>query len=133
MTHVEKTLKKLNAQFLKGLHAKMKAKGAGSLTEGITSKLTNNGFEVFATPAAKYASTGRKSGKMPSVKSLEPWAKKHSIPLKALYPIARSIGRKGTKGKHYLEDTDDLINNIQKQIADAAVEDVKEAIPNTKK
>ncbi len=133
MTHTDKKIKELNISFLKGLHSKMKQKGAGSLTKEVSTKLSKDGFKVFSTPAAKYASTGRKAGKMPSIKSLEPWAKKHSIPLKSLYPIARSIGKHGTKGKHYLDDIDDLTKDIQEQIADAAVEDVKEAIPNIKK
>jgi HK97 gp10 family phage protein len=55
------------------------------------------------TPEAQYAifaHDGRKPGKMPPIEAVESWANRRGA---NPYMVARAIGRKGTKGKKFME------------------------------
>lgn len=62
----------------------------------------------FGGQAADYAPVmefGRRPGaKPPPVEPIREWARRHGLPEKAAFPIARSIGRKGIRGHHMLEN-----------------------------
>ena len=45
---------------------------------------------------------GRRPGKMPPVAAIAKWATRHGITTPA-FVLARAIGRRGTKGLHYME------------------------------
>lgn len=60
-------------------------------------------MKIVVKPTAKYAlfaHEGRRAGKMPPVSAVERWSQR-----KGLDPflVARSIGRKGTKGKPFMD------------------------------
>lgn len=129
---VDKAINEIERDMLESIHKSMDKKGAKSLKKDIIVKKSNNGFAILATNAVIFADKGRKPGKMPSVKSLKPWAKKHGIPLKALYPIAKSIGKDGTKGKHFLGVIDKHIDKATDKIGDAFEQDLVNKIKDTK-
>ncbi len=84
--------------------AKRTPSGSGDLRRGIRQKLAWQGNTVAlvtynAEPYASRVEAGRKPGSPPHPgdPALREWAKRRGIPAAALYPIARRIGRRGTK------------------------------------
>ena len=59
---------------------------------------------VFTTVGyGLYVERGRKPGRMPPLRRLQPWARRAGV-LEFLYPIARKIGREGTEGHFAMRD-----------------------------
>lgn len=114
---LEKDIKKIKKEALDTIHKSMDSSGAGGLKEQISIDITKNGFTILATDAVVFANSGRKPGKMPYSEWLKPWAEKRSIPLTALYPIARKIGQDGTKGKFFLNVLDKVFENAEEKLA----------------
>lgn len=79
----------------RSLVSKDTGRTGGSITHLITGSGANLTSKIGPSVAtAIYLEKGRKPGKMPPVKAIEPWARRHGI---NPYMLARSIGRKGTK------------------------------------
>lgn len=80
----------------------------GNLRRTITHRVDRAPIPLFAEVGtnAKYARVvhdGRRAGApMPPSSALAGWARRHSIPKGSLYVLARSIGRKGIKGRPFL-------------------------------
>lgn len=70
----------------------------------IATTITGGGASLTAStgPRSKqayYADQGRRPGKPPPISAIEPWARAKGIDP---FVLARSIGRKGTKGKRFV-------------------------------
>jgi hypothetical protein len=73
---------------------------AGSITHAITGGGANLTSKIGPSVAyGLYAEKGRRPGKMPPIAAIAPWARRHGIDP---FVLARSIARKGTKGKPYM-------------------------------
>lgn len=66
-----------------------------------------------SSPHAYYADQGRRPGKQPPIAAIEPWATAHGI---NAFVLARSIGRKGTRGKPFVAPS--LSQNLSKIVAE---------------
>jgi hypothetical protein len=80
-------------------------KDTGRLAGSITHKISGGGANLQSKigPSVAYglfAEKGRKAGTPPPVSAVRGWAVRHGI---NPYVLARAIGRKGTKGKPYME------------------------------
>lgn len=74
-------------------------------------------------PSAKqayFAEHGRAPGRPPPIAAIEPWATAHGI---NAFVLAKSIGRKGTKGKAFVAPS--LSQNLSKIVAEFAAVGVK--------
>lgn len=58
--------------------------------------------EVVAVGYHRWAEKGRRRGKMPPLAAIVEWVRVKGLPERAAYPIARKIGREGTKGHPHL-------------------------------
>lgn len=72
--------------------------------QSISTRITGGGASLSADigPRSKhawYAEHGRKPGRPPPIAAIEPWARAKGIDP---FVLARSIGRKGTKGKEFV-------------------------------
>lgn len=86
----------------------------------------------------KYANYGRGPGKMPPINVIEDWIIKRrivprsdgSVPItnrSLAFLIARKIGREGTKGSHFLEQSiEETQNYFEDKIVDAIVKDISD-------
>lgn len=73
----------------------------GTLQSVIRLSRSNLRYRVYPeSDYAVYAHDGRKPGKQPPVEAVESWARRKGIDP---FLVARAIGRKGTKGKPFLE------------------------------
>lgn len=83
------------------------------LPSGITARIVGVG-EIRITPAKAYwMQHGRGAGKQPPLDDIAQWCRDRHIPSEAAYPIARKIGREGTRGKEvYLEAVKDTAVDI---------------------
>lgn len=72
----------------------------GSITHAITGGGANLTSKIGPSVAyGLYAEKGRGPGRMPPVAAIEGWARRHGM---NPFALARSIARKGTKGKPYM-------------------------------
>lgn len=76
----------------------------GKLRDSITSTVSVSGglviLQIEAAPHYKFVRDGRKAGsKMPPVSNIERWCTVKGIDVKAAWPIAISIAKKGIKPK----------------------------------
>lgn len=124
----KKIIKKLKDDFLKTIHKSMDKKGASSLKSKITITSSANGVSVIAEKSAFFADKGRKAGKMPYSEDLKPWAKKRNIEDRALFPIARKIGRDGVEGKHFLDVVPKAIEVYMKGYSDTLFKELTNKI-----
>lgn len=129
---IEKVLKEIGNDVIETVHDKMDETGAGSLKKQISIKLTKNGFVILSTKLIDYVNYGRRPGKMPYSEWLKPWAKKRSIPLSALFPIARKIGKDGTKGKFFLDVLDKAFDRAEDKLANILEKEVADEIKEKK-
>lgn len=84
----------------RGLAGKATGRNAGSIHYVISGGGANLMSKIGPSTAyGYYAEKGRKPGKMPPIASIASWANSKGIDP---YVLARSIGRKGTKGKPYM-------------------------------
>jgi hypothetical protein len=74
----------------------------GRLQNSITHSISGNGLEGKVGPSVAYGlyvEMGRRPGKMPPLKAVEGWARRHGI---NPFLVARAIGRKGIKAQPFL-------------------------------
>lgn len=81
----------------------------GKLRDSISSDVTTDGSVVSLTVSAadhlRFVELGRKRGKFPPLEAIRRWTQAKGIPVRAAFPIARSIAEKGIAPKHVLRDT----------------------------
>ena len=56
---------------------------------------------VYEEDYGKYVDSGRPQGKQPPLESIKAWCRVKGIPERAAFPIARKIGRIGTRPANY--------------------------------
>lgn len=84
----------------RSLAGKDTGRNAGSITHRISGSGANLTSRIGPSTAYGYfAEKGRRPGKMPPVSAVEGWARRKGIDP---FVLARSIARKGTKGKPYM-------------------------------
>lgn len=103
-------------------------------------KILNNKYEiVFTLPDYwKWVENGRKPGKMPPINSIMKWVRKKNIPIKTTlkqtaFVIARSIGKKGIKGKHYLKKSKEQLPDFKTGLIEAIKKDIQVTIKTSLK
>lgn len=89
---------------IEGTARSLAPKDTGRLAGSITHAITGGGANLTSTigPSVAYglyAEKGRRAGKMPPIAAIAPWARRHGIDP---FVLARSIARKGTKGRPYM-------------------------------
>lgn len=84
----------------RSLAGKDTGRNAGSITHAISGGGANLTSKIGPSTAyGYYAEKGRKPGRMPPIAAIEGWARRKGIDP---FVLARSIARKGTKGKPYM-------------------------------
>ena len=56
---------------------------------------------IYKEDYGKYVDSGRPAGKQPPLDKIKEWCRVKGIPVKAAFPIARKIGRIGTRPSNY--------------------------------
>lgn len=107
-----------------------------NLKNNIKKTVSDGVLEISMPGYALYVNDGRKPGsKMPPATPIKEWMERKSIPLSALYPIRRKIGRDGIKPRpffHYFTDNlDKLVNDIADAFADDTEAIIKTEVTRT--
>lgn len=89
---------------IEGTARTLAPKDTGRLAGSITHTITGGGANLTARigPSVAYGlyvEKGRRPGRMPPVKAVESWARRHGA---NPFLVARAIGRRGTKPRPYL-------------------------------
>jgi hypothetical protein len=85
--------------------AKAKApKDTGALRKSINFKASHTGLRLFSPlHYARYVELGRRAGARPPPPNvLHSWLRRHGIPVRAAYVVARAIGRRGLEGRFFM-------------------------------
>lgn len=88
-------------------------------------------------PYWKWIEEGRKPGKMPPINSIINWIRKKNIPIRntlkqTAFVIARSIGKKGIKGKFYMKNSKQELPDFKTGLIKALKKDINKSIKNIK-
>jgi hypothetical protein len=102
---------------IEGTARSLAPKDTGRLAGSITHAITGGGANLTSriAPSVNYglwAEKGRGPGKPPPVAAIAPWARRHGMDP---YILARSIGRKGTRGKPFMRPAFD--SNVSRVIS----------------
>ena len=78
----------------------------------------------------KYVDEGRRPGKIPRIGKLKKWAAIKGIPEKAVFAIAKKIGRFGVKPKNIIKDmiSHNTLSDDDNKLAEAFKADVEQFI-----
>jgi hypothetical protein len=74
-----------------------------SLRTEVKESLDEIQFLIYEEDYGKYLDSGRPQGKQPPFEKIEAWCRSKGIPERAAYPIARRIGRIGTRPTNYFK------------------------------
>lgn len=103
----------------------------GKLRDSISSSVEQDGSIVRLTIEAdehfRFVELGRKpGGKMPPLVAVQKWCIAKGIPVKAAFPIAKSISKKGITPKHILKGVLEVsLSGIEQRIKKAFGESIK--------
>lgn len=102
----------------------------GTLRASIHTAFSDNGMAVVVGPPesmqAIVMEKGRRAGsRMPPVNVIELWALRHGYPRGMGFVIARSIARKGIKGRGYMEQARVVAYQRLEQLLDEMLRDSK--------
>jgi hypothetical protein len=102
---------------------------SGNLINSLSYQITFNGDNLdieFQMPQyGEFVDAGRRPGKQPPLSSISQWAQIRGIPQKAVFPIARKIGREGIKPTPFFQTSiDNNIDLLVSQLEDAMVKDI---------
>ena len=89
----------------------------------VTATKTGVLIESHFPDYAYFVEHGRKPGKQPPISSLTAWCARHGMRGKE-YPLARSIGKHGTTGKHFLTPLQRMVDMLRKTIPSAVIKDM---------
>lgn len=100
-----RTAMQAGSLLIEGTARGLAPKDTGRLAGSITHQITGGGANLTSKigPSVAYglfAEKGRGAGTPPPVSAVRGWATRHGM---NPYALARAIGRKGTKGKPYME------------------------------
>lgn len=100
-----RTAMQAGSLLIEGTARGLAPKDTGRLAGSITHKISGGGANLQSRigPSVAYgpfAEKGRRAGTPPPVGAVRGWATRHGM---NPYVLARAIGRKGTKGKPYME------------------------------
>lgn len=89
---------------LKATQQELAPRFSSETVNSIATTITGGGANLTASTGPRnahgyYADQGRRPGKPPPISAIEPWARAKGIDP---FVLARSIGRKGTKGKRFV-------------------------------
>ena len=126
---LEIALNQFGYDLVKALATELRAQGkssTGELINSLQNKLINTGpnqieVDILSEDYLEVIDKGRKPGKQPPIAEIKKWAQIKGIDSKYVYPIAKSIGKKGIKATNII----DKVISANKQrylqiIADAA-------------
>lgn len=71
-------------------------------------------IETHFPDYAYFVEYGRKAGKKPPIKPIRDWCYLHNLPEGVEWHIQAQIGKRGTKGKHFLEPLHRMLEMVQK-------------------
>ena len=91
----------------------------GLLINSLIAKLEDNGVVIEFEGYGKYVSDGRGPGRQPPTEDIADWCAVKGIPVEAAYPIARSIGQKGSPGDGWIDSIMESIDELSAQLAEA--------------
>lgn len=96
-----------------------------NLKDNITSEVKDAELTVTMPYYATFIDKGRRKGApMPPAAPILEWMKKKSIPLSALYPIRRKIGRDGIEARPFFHFFTDNLSKLYTDVATALEDDV---------
>lgn len=89
---------------VEGAARSLAPKDTGRLAGSITHQISGSGASLTSRigPSVAYGlyvERGRRPGKPPPIKAIEPWARRHGV---NPFLVARAIGRRGTKARPFL-------------------------------
>lgn len=92
------------SKLVEGTQRELAPRFTGETVNSVATTITGGGAALTAnigprSPHARWAIKGRPPGKQPPIAAIEPWARAKGIDP---FVLARSIGRKGTKGKDFV-------------------------------
>ena len=101
---------------------KQKGLGDSNLLKKTSIDYTAGKLTISMPSYAEYVDRGRRAGRMPPVSAILRWIRQDNIAVPSQYTqeqfafaVAKSVARKGTKGKFFLEQ---LADNIQELVFD---------------
>jgi hypothetical protein len=102
---------------------------SGNLINSLSYQITFNGDNLdieFQMPQyGQFVDGGRRPGKQPPISAISQWAQIRGIPQKAVFPIARKIGREGIKPTPFFQTSiDSNIEILTSQLEEAMVKDL---------
>jgi hypothetical protein len=109
---------------------------SGNLINSLSYQITFNGDNLdieFQMPEyGEFVDKGRGPGKQPPLSSISQWAQIRGIPQKAVFPIARKIGREGIKPTPFFQTSiDNNIDLLTSQLEEAMAKDYENYILKT--
>jgi len=138
-TELEKAVNEFGLDIILEIADALRAVGAnntGELINSLRSELrdTGKGLELFLKSKGYFEiiEKGRKPGKQPPISDLKRWAQRKGLPEKAVFPIAKNIGKFGIKPRPVLKQ---IINSNKfkegyQLIGEAYAKDVRKEIKN---
>lgn len=72
-----------------------------------------------------YVDLGRRAGKMPPVAAIADWLRRHGGDESMAFVVARSIGRRGTKGLHFMKRGTDAAKRELPHLVDQMIREVE--------
>jgi hypothetical protein len=101
----------------------------GATARSLTSEVTPLQGRVYSTAiSAVVEDQGRRAGaRMPPPNALAGWARRHGFASDpgTLFVLARSIGRRGRKGRFFMQKAADKVRRALPGLADDAVAEIK--------
>lgn len=86
-------------------------------------------LEMTGVDYIEYVDEGRRPGKMPPLRDISKWARSKGIPQKAVFPIAKNIGRFGIDPKNFISPAIERAwDRTKKDLEDAFFEDTDQSI-----
>lgn len=110
---------------------------SGDLKRSITHEVSIDGpiveLTVSAARHARFVELGRRAGKFPPLDAIRRWCDDKGIDVRAAFPIARSIAKKGITPKRLIRtatmNNEDLVRSeISRVVGDAAKVEIQQMI-----